>query len=407
MLHVGRNTVYALVARNALPTPPARQAHPLPPWGDHAMAGLVVVALRQREAVAMPVRRDPRTGRWFFRSTIKTPDGQKQRLFGTPGVPGPYHDLSATKIGAQEAEPAAPPAPRQLPTFHEWFTGRFWREWVVGRRNKPTEVKSKESIYEHHLKPAFGELRLDEIGAGEVSAFRASLVEQGLSEKRINNILAVFSKPMKYAVDCALIGKAPKIGMSKVERPEITPWDFEQYARLLAAARVEGPDWYAAVCLAGEAGCRSGEVKALRWREDVDLVAKTITVNQQTCYGVTTTPKGRNRRTIPMTSTLEHALRRLEVVREGFGVRNLDGSAKTDCQANAVILRICRRAGLPAKRWHTLRRTFGTHAALFGVNPWRLQSWMGHKRIDETMIYVHVAEHFSGALGLIHRAALW
>jgi hypothetical protein len=40
-----------------------------------------------------------------------------------------------------------------------------------------------------------------------------------------------------------------------------------------------------------------------------------------------------------------------------------------------------------------LRHTFGTHAALFGVNPWRLQSWMGHKRIDETMIYVHVAEN--------------
>ena len=27
------------------------------------------------------------------------------------------------------------------------------------------------------------------------------------------------------------------------------------------------------------------------------------------------------------------------------------------------------------------------------MNPWRLQSWMGHKRIDETMIYVHVAEN--------------
>jgi len=94
-----------------------------------------------------------------------------------------------------------------------------------------------------------------------------------------------------------------------------------------------------------------------------------------------------------MTSTLEQALRRLEVVREGFVVRNLDGSAKTDGQANAAILRICRRAGLPMKRWHNLRHTFGTHAALFGVNPWRLQSWMGHKRIDETMIYVHVAEN--------------
>ena len=75
------------------------------------------------------------------------------------------------------------------------------------------------------------------------------------------------------------------------------------------------------------------------------------------------------------------------------GIRNLDGSQKSDGQANAVILRICRRAGLPEKQWHTLRHTFGTHAALFGVTPWRLQSWMGHKRIDETMIYVHVAEN--------------
>ena len=26
------------------------------------------------------------------------------------------------------------------------------------------------------------------------------------------------------------------------------------------------------------------------------------------------------------------------------------------------------------------------------MNPWRLQAWLGHKRIDETMLYVHVAE---------------
>ncbi len=352
----------------------------------------------------MPVRRDPRTGGWFFRTTVKTPDGKRLRIFGTAGVPGPYQDLAATKVGAQAAEqraimqalaaePAAVAAKKEVPTFHEWFNGRFWREWVVGRRNKPTEVTSKEIVYRCHLEAAFGGLRLDEIGAGEVAAFRASLVEKKLSEKRINNILAVLSKPMKYAVDCELIAKSPKIGLYKVERPEITPWDFEQYARLLAAAKIESADWYAAACLAGEAGLRIGEVKALRWREDVDLIAKTITVNHQTCYGETTTPKGRTRRTIPMTSALEGALRRLEVVREGYVVRNLDGSAKTDGQANCVILRICRRAGLPEKRWHTLRHTFGTHAALFGVNPWRLQSWMGHKRIDETMIYVHVAEN--------------
>jgi hypothetical protein len=42
---------------------------------------------------------------------------------------------------------------------------------------------------------------------------------------------------------------------------------------------------------------------------------------------------------------------------------------KTDDQADKAIQRICRKAGLPVRHWHTLRHAFGTHAALFGVNP--------------------------------------
>jgi integrase len=351
----------------------------------------------------MPVRRDARTKRWFFRTTIKTLDGRTQRLFGTPGVPGPFHDLPATRVGAHEAEQRAvkevltPKLPaymtQEVPTFSVWFEGRFWNEWVVGRKNKPTEVRSKKIIFANHLKPRFGKMRLDEINVAEVAKFRAELVAKKLSDKRINNIMAVLSKPLKYAADCEVIGRSPKIGMFKIERPEVVAWDFAQYARLLASAKREGEDWYAGVCLAGEAGLRVGEVKALRWREDVDMIARTITVNQQTCNGETTTPKGRTRRTVPMTSTLHEALKRMSVIREGFVVRDLDGSAKGDGQASWTLARMCRSAGLPVRYWHTLRHTFGTHAALFGVNPWRLQTWLGHKRIDETMIYVHVAEN--------------
>jgi len=219
----------------------------------------------------MPVRRDPRTDGWFFRTTVKTPDGKKLRLYGTPGVPGPYQDLAATKIGAQEAEQraiknafagataaATPPAEKEVPTFGEWFHGRFWNEWVVGRKNKPTEVRSKQIIYRIHLKDRLGDKRLDEIGVGEIARLRADLVAVNLTGKRINNILAVLSKALKYAADCEVIAKAPKIGMFKVERPEIVAWDFAQYARLLAAAKAESPEWYVGVCLAGEAGLRVG-----------------------------------------------------------------------------------------------------------------------------------------------------
>ncbi len=37
---------------------------------------------------------------------------------------------------------------RRVPSFAEWFEGRFWREWLIGRRNKPTEVKSKQYIFD-------------------------------------------------------------------------------------------------------------------------------------------------------------------------------------------------------------------------------------------------------------------
>lgn len=90
------------------------------------------------------------------------------------------------------------------------------------------------------------------------------------------------------------------------------------------------------------------------------MIARTITVNQQTRNKQTTTPKGRTHRTIPMTSRPHDALKRMSYIRERLVVRNLDGSAKTDDQADKAIQRICRRAGLPARLFHTLRHTFGT-----------------------------------------------
>src|SRR5262245_56344811 len=63
---------------------------------------------------------------------------------------------------------------KEVPTFKEWFRGRFWREWVVGHRNKPSEIESKESIFKHHLEPFFGATALDRIGQAEIAQFRAS-----------------------------------------------------------------------------------------------------------------------------------------------------------------------------------------------------------------------------------------
>ena len=352
----------------------------------------------------MPVCRK-QNGTWFYRKQVKLPDGSRERIFGTP--------TRNTKVGAEVAEREHiervlegfrnPRTRKEVPTLKEWFygeadskdpaaqpTGRFWKEWVVPH-NKPSEREAKISIYRHHLGPKLGDKVLDKVDSGQVSALRAALLAKPLSPKRVNNVLCVLSKVLRYAVDVEVIDRAPKIGLLKCERPEIEAWSFDEYARLVAEAYSAGPTWRVAVLLAGECGLRVGEVKALRW-EDVDLVGRTLTIQRQIRHGVEGTPKGGRRRVVPMTATLEQALRSLEVVSKGHVTRNLDGTPLRDVQATNAIRRICRKAGLPPREWHALRHSFGTHLALLGVNPFRLQAWMGHARMEETMLYVHLAQ---------------
>jgi hypothetical protein len=74
--------------------------------------------------------------------------------------------------------------PKECPTFEDWFKGRVGKEWVVGRKNKPSVMYEKDTIYRCHLGPRFGEMALDEITVSEIARLRADLVAKRLGEKR-------------------------------------------------------------------------------------------------------------------------------------------------------------------------------------------------------------------------------
>jgi hypothetical protein len=66
-------------------------------------SGAIVVAVQQtlvERKLDMSVRRDSRFGTWFYRKWVRTPDGRKVRIFGTPKSGG----LPETRVGAEEAE---------------------------------------------------------------------------------------------------------------------------------------------------------------------------------------------------------------------------------------------------------------------------------------------------------------
>src|SRR5688572_11263508 len=184
----------------------------------------------------MPVRRTS-DGRWRYRHVVHYPDGTRERISGS----APTH--INTRAAAEQAmlehierclHPERVPTRKEYPTFKEWFDGRFWTEWVISRKNKPSEVESKKSIMKIHLEPEFGEMTLDEIDVSAIARFRAKLIQAKKSDKTINNILAVLSKALKYAEAARVIDHAPTVELLKVEGPEIVAWSVEEYAQLLA-----------------------------------------------------------------------------------------------------------------------------------------------------------------------------
>lgn len=49
-------------------------------------------------------------------------------------------------------------------------------------------------------------------------------------------------------------------------------------------------------------------------------------------------------------------------------------------------------AGLPQRGWHVYRHSFATDTARYGVNPFTLMRWMGHKTLKQTLEYIDVAK---------------
>ncbi len=363
----------------------------------------------------MTTYRDKRDGTWRYRVVVKLPDGRKLRISGTPTL--------NTKLAAERAEREhvertlseavveryAPGAARRetLPTLAEWFRGgavgdqeyrgRFWVEYVLGEKDNRAGTRTeKQKVFERYLEPQLGSTRLDKLDLGAVNSLRAELRTtvgrrgKVLSEKTRANILGVLATALRYAEATGIIDRAPPIRVKAVPPPPIECWTFDEYGRLLGAAMREGEPWATAVLFAGESGLRVGEVLALEW-PDLDLIANTITVVRQVRQGVVGPPKGGKPRTVPMTARLAAHLRGVPRIHVGRVVAR-EGEAVGEGEAGHALRRICRVAGLPERQWHRLRHSFATHAALLGVNPLRLQHWLGHSTLNMTLRYIHFAE---------------
>lgn len=278
---------------------------------------------------------------------------------------------------------------REVPTL-EAFAQRFLDGYATANRQKPSGIAAKETILRVHLIPRLGKKRLDEITNEEVQRIKAAL--RGKATKTVNNVLSVLKTLLGVAVEWAIIDRMPcTVRLLPTTNPSEAPHhDFDEFERLVAAARRVDDNTLLIVLLGGEAGLRCGEMMALEWT-DIDLTKRQLWVKRSEWKGEVTVPKGGRARLVPLTSRLAEALTTHRHLRGERVLTQEDGEPLTQKVVRGCVQRAARLANLSNRGVHVLRHTFCSHLAMRGAPARAIQELAGHKDMSTTQRYMHLS----------------
>ena len=292
-------------------------------------------------------------------------------------------------------DPAQHTPRKEVPTLRA-FAPRFLDAHSRANRQKPSGIAAKEMILRVHLLPSWGHRKLDTIKSEDVQRLKSNL--QAKSPKTVNNVLAVLSVLLKKAVEWEVIERMPcSIKLLPVSKGSTAFYDFDEYERLVEAARVLDPRTHLIVLLGGESGLRCGEMIALEW-SDVDLANRQVCVRRSDWNGHVTTPKGGRLRHVPLTRRLAAALAEHRHLRGARVLLQDNGEPLTRQIVQTRAKRAARRAGLApgftrsgGGGVHILRHSFCSHLAMRGAPVRAIQELAGHKDLSMTQRYMHLS----------------
>ena len=328
-----------------------------------------------------------RTGGWEVDITFRLPNGSIHRERKKAPV--------ASKSGAQrwgedrerhllQHGPAEPKL--EMPTLEE-FAPRFLDGYARANRQKPSGIAAKEMILRVHLMPALGHKKLHAISTEDVQRLKSGLATKAV--KTVNNILTVLNVLLKKAVEWSVIPQMPcTITLLRVSRGSTRFYEFDEFERLVGAARATDARAYVLVLLAGEAGLRLGEMVALEW-SDIDFVKRQVCVQRSAWKGHIASPKGGRLR--PLTTRLAAALRDHRHLRGPLVLYQDDGSPLTDGLVQGFVRRAAQQAGPFNNGPHMLRTTFCSHLAMRGAPARAIQELAGHQNLTTTQRYMHLS----------------
>jgi integrase len=299
---------------------------------------------------------------------------------------------------------------------------------VKARRNKTTKVSERnKTLYEYvrdnwsktldvkrqtredyqralntAILPVLGPIKLVDLKRTEIEAWKVNLKKvgpngkRGLSDSTVNKHLHLLGAIIKMAIDDGYIDKSPipiKRGKRRVSaKRKIVPYIPATVNRIADAFPEK---WRILIWIMYYTGLRPSEALGLTY-DRLDFMAGTITVDRQLSrYSdevfSDTLKTYASYRVIGFSKILQTLISE-HVSKYGLGPENLilqnrSGRIWRYKDAAAMFREVLTSIGIriDGEGLHNLRHTFVSNAIRRGVSAKRIQVWVGHKSITETM----------------------
>lgn len=244
-------------------------------------------------------------------------------------------------------------------------------------RSRKTDLWHAEMV-----SAAFGHRLVQDLKAAEVERWRAARAED-TSPTTSNHSLEFLQRVCRRAVEHGHATACAALKVRKLKQPS----GRVRYLNIVEEQRLRDqlPEWaWILVEFAFHTGLRRGEQFTLRWTQ-VDFISGLITI-----------PRSKNGevRHVRMNSRVRAILRALPsrmksewVWPSSTGRKWLDAASFTE----RVFRPAVRRAEFHDFHWHDLRHTFASRMIMAGKGLVAVQQLMGHKTIQMTLRYAHLA----------------
>lgn len=275
----------------------------------------------------------------------------------------------------------------------------FVQRWITKKVDVTNSIRTKEAYLcdlNNHILPLLGHKGIGHISEECAGELIGIMKDKGLGNRTCNKVLIVLKTVLNDAVKWKYIPQSPIHAYKELkvqERPDFFLSKL-QIDQLLIASHSEEIEYLLIATL--NTGMRLGEVLGLCW-DRVNLNEGYLEVTRTlTRHGLSETTKTNSKRTIYLNPVLHEVFKKLWHQQKNpqyvFVKPNglpFDINHMVQREFKNVLI----KAKLPTSiRFHDLRHTFASQFVMAGGKIEVLQKLLGHKTIEMTQRYAHLAK---------------